>query len=111
MAKRKTVRGQWIDVDAIMAKNQNVVALGNASMNARGDIVNKDGQIIQSRDEIAQEYYKGNPNAVKQVSIKDTLPENFFQTPKEVVNAVKAEKLAKMEEQETKKRKIIETDE
>lgn len=57
MAKQRTYRGEIIDFGALRAANAHAVALGNANMNARGDILGKGGKIVKTREEQAQEYY------------------------------------------------------
>ena len=82
--KIRTAKGKMLDMSQLMADNQTTVALGNASMNARGDIVNGKGEVIKDRNQIAKEYYATNPKAVKQVSIKD-ISKEVFVTPQEAI--------------------------
>lgn len=82
--KITTMRGKVLDVGAIQAQNETAIALGNASMNARGDIVGPGGAIIRRKEQVAQEYHKANPNAVRTVSLKDLQPD-VFMTPAEAV--------------------------
>jgi len=86
--KVRTMRGKMIDMMALAAANPNAVALGNASMNARGDIVNRHGKVIKKKEAIAAEYHQSNPQAVKSVGLKN-LTSEMFQTPAEAVAAVK----------------------
>jgi len=67
MAKRiyKTARGRAIDVDAMLLKNEKKIAVGNANLNTRGDKIGPGGKIVKSKEQIANEYYRANPNAVK----------------------------------------------
>lgn len=104
----RSMRGEVIDMSALASRNSTVVALGNAQMNARGDLIDKSGNIVKSREVIVQEYYNSNPRAVSQtVSLKDLGGEVL--TP--------AEAIAKIEAQQTeaakapaKKRKLIDDD-
>ena len=57
-------RGRPVNMGALLAQNGKMLAAGNARMNARGDILDKDGKIIKTREQIASEYYSKNPNAV-----------------------------------------------
>lgn len=52
----KSRKGRDVNMQALMLSNQHSVALGNARMNARGDLLGKNGQIIKTREELAQEY-------------------------------------------------------
>ena len=44
-------RGQPVDMDALAKKFEKEIALGNARMNAKGDIVGKGGKIIKTREQ------------------------------------------------------------
>jgi len=103
--KVKTMNGKVIDVGALLAQNETTVAIGNANMNARGDILGPGGVIQKRREQVAQEYHNANPNAVKQVSLKEVQPD--FMTPQEAVEKLTGKKA------EAKKSgpKIVDSDE
>jgi hypothetical protein len=71
-----------------MAKKQNTVAIGNANMNARGDILGPGGAIVKRREEVMQEYHNANPKAVRRVSLKDVQADQF-PTPAEAMAQLK----------------------
>lgn len=79
-----SMRGVQIDMDAMRSANEESRAVGNASMNARGDIVGLGGQIEVRREQIARDYYNRNPGAAKQVSLKPAVPDTF-ETPQQAV--------------------------
>jgi hypothetical protein len=83
--KHRSMRGRYIDMDAMRNKNQHAPALGNASMNARGDVIGSHNNVIVRREQIIQSYYKNNPAGVKRASIKD-ISAKTFETPKEAVD-------------------------
>ncbi len=85
----KTMRGVEIDMTRIMLMNEKAHAVGNAQMNARGDIMGLGGVIIKSREQTSQEYHQTNPKAVKQVALKDLI-EEVFQSPAEALATVRA---------------------
>lgn len=89
--KVKTMRGEMLDMGQLVAKNERKVALGNASMNARGDIVTPSGKIVKSREAVSQDYYRNPKKAVRSVSLRDISSE-VFQTPTEAVAALTAPK-------------------
>lgn len=64
-------KGVAIDMAQYLAMNEDMVAVGNARMNARGDVVDSRGNIVKSREKIAAEYHAANPKAVKKVSLHD----------------------------------------
>lgn len=103
----RTMKGEFIDMGALASLNSHTVALGNAGMNARGDIVDRAGNVLKSREVVVQEYYNSNPRAVTQsVSLKDLGDEVL--TPQQVMAKLEG----KIEEKKpaSKKRKIVEDD-
>jgi len=82
--KLKTMRGKVLDITQVYAQNETSIAIGNANMNARGDIVGPGGKVVKRKEQVAQEYHKSNPNAVKRTSIKEVQPDVFL-TPQEVM--------------------------
>ena len=74
MANRKTNNGQMLDMETLVLANEKTVAVGNMKVNARGDTVDADGNIVKTKTEQAQAYYLNNSKAVvKTVSIKDAV--------------------------------------
>ena len=65
-----TMQGRRIDIDKLRARNEQVRAVGNMPVNARGDQVGAGGKIIKTREEVAKDYYntkaynEANPKAV-----------------------------------------------
>lgn len=51
-----TYRGKKIDLQSLIMMNEQTVALGNANMNARGDILGKGGRIVKTAEERQAEY-------------------------------------------------------
>jgi len=62
MAKEKkvyrTMQGKLIELDTLRARNEMTPAVGNAKLNARGDLIGKGGKIVKTREQIVAEYYK-----------------------------------------------------
>lgn len=75
-----SMRGTVIDMDAMRAAGEGSVAVGNAKMNARGDILGRKGQIEVRREAIAAQYAAQNPQGTTAVSLKPALPDTF-ETP------------------------------
>lgn len=66
MAIRRTAQGKAIDMAALAARHETMRAVSNMSMNARGDIVDSNGKIIESAtDKVNKSYVKtiGNRSA------------------------------------------------
>lgn len=66
----KSMQGKVVDMDALLAKNETMPAVGNAKMNARGDELGPGGKIIRKREDAVAAYYEDNPNATPLQSVK-----------------------------------------
>lgn len=89
MSKVTTLKGREIDINAMRDAHGTTVALGNASMNARGDIVGRGGHVVKSKEQVVRDYYDNNPKAVtvSSVSLKDISDEEMM-TPAEAIAAL-----------------------
>ena len=56
----KTMQGKSVNMDMLRKRNELTPAVGNVSVNARGDELGPGGQIIRKREEIVKEYYDKN---------------------------------------------------
>lgn len=90
----RTMKGVPIDMESIIIANGKKVAVGNMSVNARGDLLGQGGEILQTSSERTQQYYKGNPKAVKDISLKDPVDESTLGigAPKKEIAKVKKAK-------------------
>lgn len=60
MAQQKvyrTANGKIIDIELIKKKHELTPAVGNARVNARGDLLGPGGKIIRSREELLKDFY------------------------------------------------------
>jgi hypothetical protein len=108
--KVTTMQGKVIDVGALMAQNETAVAVGNANMNARGDILGAGGQIVKRKEQVAQDYHKRNPNAVKSVSLKDIQADVSLTPADAVARAQQAKKDHDAAKAQVGKKTIIDSD-
>lgn len=111
----RTRQGQLVDYESLMAQHETAVALGNMNLNARGDRLGRGGTIIQTRDQVVQEYYATARRSVQNVSIKQVSPDEFFETPQQALDRIKSQKVAATEaptevpvEEAKPKRRIVE---
>jgi hypothetical protein len=51
----RTARGRELDMNKIINQNELTIAVGNAKVNARGDKLGPNGQIIQRREDMLKE--------------------------------------------------------
>jgi hypothetical protein len=67
MAKRtyRSMQGKIVDMELLSQKHELAPAIGNARMNARGDLLGPGGKIVKKREDVMAEYYENNPNAVR----------------------------------------------
>jgi hypothetical protein len=54
----RTMLGKEIDMDKLLARNETMPAIGNIKVNARGDELGPNGQIIRKREDIVGDYYE-----------------------------------------------------
>lgn len=87
-------RGKQVDMVSLAKKYEKTIALGNAHMNGRGDILGKGGKIVKTREEQLAEYYEGNKFVEKNVNLKED-------STKEVESDIK-----EIKEQEIKEQKV-----
>lgn len=62
----RSMRGKPVDLDLLRKKNELTPAVGNARVNARGDLLGPGGKIVKKREEIIKEFYNKDPNAVRE---------------------------------------------
>ncbi len=61
-----SVRGKEIDMEKMSLRFEKTPAVGNMRVNARGDELGEGGKIIRTREQVLQDYYAQNPNAMKE---------------------------------------------
>lgn len=72
----KTARGKVVDMNALLAKNEKTPAVGNMKANARGDIIDHNGQVlVPVNDRISEQYAQTVGNKSAQVKPKAPKPE------------------------------------
>jgi hypothetical protein len=65
MATHHTAQGKVIDMAALMKKNEEVRAVSNLSLNARGDTIDAAGRVIESvTTKVGKQYKKSLDSAV-----------------------------------------------
>lgn len=80
----KTMRGTSVDITSLLASNRNVVAVGNAKMNAGGDILGEGGKIITTMEQVASDYHMNTETQVKRVPVNNLDLDDFL-TPAQAV--------------------------
>jgi hypothetical protein len=77
--KNKTYRsaqGKMVDVDMLRLRNEEVIAVGNMKVNARGDELGPGGVVVKTRNEAMDEYYKSNAIYTNETAADAERPSN-----------------------------------
>jgi hypothetical protein len=61
-----SMRGKEVDMEKLNLKNENIPAVGNLKVNARGDELGAGGKIVRTREQVLQDYYANNPRAIQE---------------------------------------------
>lgn len=69
-------RGKFVDMVSLAKKHENSVALGNAHMNGRGDIL-EHGQVVKSREEQLADWYASHTTTKSTQNLKEVEDNNI----------------------------------
>lgn len=56
----RSAQGHVVDMEKLRLANEEVIAVGNMKVNARGDQLGPGGKIVKTRNQIMKEYYSLN---------------------------------------------------
>ena len=70
-ARHKTYKGKEFNMSAFSEKNADARAVGNVSMNARGDVLDSKGNVKVTAGQISRAFSANNNKKTKQVSLKE----------------------------------------
>lgn len=56
----RSAQGRVVDMEKLRLANEEVIAVGNMKVNARGDQLGPGGKIVKTRNQIMKEYYSLN---------------------------------------------------
>jgi hypothetical protein len=54
----KTMQGRMVDIEKLRGANEQVQAVGNMRVNARGDMLGQGGTIVKPKETVMKEYYE-----------------------------------------------------
>jgi len=54
----RTALGKHVDIDSLRLANEGTIAIGNMKVNARGDELGPGGEVVRTRNEVMDEYYR-----------------------------------------------------
>jgi hypothetical protein len=88
MVQRRTNNGQLIDFDSMIAGDE--IAVGNMRVNARGDVIGANGEIVTKSEDRVRAYYEDNPNSsTATTSTKGPMPDVEHQVKTDMAPEVK----------------------
>lgn len=71
----RSALGKTIDMDNLRLANEETIAIGNMKVNARGDELGPGGQVLRTRNQVMDDYYRLNtPMATDSAPIADNAP-------------------------------------
>lgn len=115
MSQYKSNKGKIVDFQSLLAQYGDQPAVGNMNVNARGDLIGKGGQVIQTAEDRARAYYKDNPKSstASKSSIKGPMPDEVKQPQSDMSPKVKTAEAMKTEQAQTTvpKQPVAEPDE
>ena len=91
-------RGHQVDMVSLAKKNEKVVALGNANMNGRGDILGKGGKIVKTREEVLADWYATHTVEKDVKKLKETIDNTTDEIVDEMVKKDSKKPLPKYED-------------
>ena len=107
----RTMQGRMIDIEKLRASNEDVRAVGNMNVNARGDVLGPGGKIATSKEKIIKKYYEQPKGKVdsRPTRAKPMPPRKTPPAPKPVMTAKpQAKQTVKSTKPKKKKKKGIE---
>ena len=54
----RSMQGRMIDIDKLRTANEDVRAVGNMNVNARGDVIAKGGNVVKTKAQVIKKYYE-----------------------------------------------------
>lgn len=76
-----SMRGEVIDMNRLRAVNAATPALGNASLNARGDMIGKGGVVLKTQEQIEAEWEANRRAREESIKVTDIKSESMIPVP------------------------------
>lgn len=61
-----SMRGKQVDMERMSLRFEKTPAVGNMKVNARGDQLGEGGKVVKTKEQLLQEFYAENPNALRE---------------------------------------------
>ncbi len=89
MSRHTTYRGATIDMDTMRRENEKTPALGNMSVNAKGDKIGRGGIVTKTADQLARENHRIQSTVV-QTGLKGPVADSTTDIDLQKISPVKA---------------------
>ena len=66
----RTMQGKMVDIDKLRSMNENISAVGNMGVNARGDVLGAGGEVVKTKEAVMKEYYEAPKGRVQDTPVK-----------------------------------------
>lgn len=99
-------RGKKVDMVSLAKKNEKAIALGNAHMNGRGDVVGKGGKIEKTREEVLADWYATHTTIKEVANLKESDEETNEDITEPSIEKVKPQKISPKYEDITEEEKV-----
>ena len=54
----RTMQGRMVDIEKLRAANEDIRAVGNMNVNARGDVLGPGNTVLKTKEQVMREYYE-----------------------------------------------------
>ena len=102
MTDKKSNRGVIVDMEALIAANAAQPAVGNMGVNANGDVIGKNGEVVQKAEDRVRAYYEDNPmSSTAKATLKGPMPDQPVQDETDAQPEVKTAEAQKTEQDQS----------
>ncbi len=83
----RSMQGRMIDIEKLRAANEDVQAVGNMNVNARGDVLGTGGKIVTKKETVMQKYYEQPKGMVSDTPVSKPMPAPRRDATKQVIRS------------------------
>tara|TARA_Y100001937_G_scaffold100056_1_gene136815 strand:- start:203 stop:550 length:348 start_codon:yes stop_codon:yes gene_type:complete len=81
------MQGRMIDIEKLRAANENVQAVGNMNVNAKGDVLGAGGKVVTPKETVIRKYYEQPKGMVSDTPVSKPMPAPRREPPKTTAKA------------------------
>ena len=83
----RSMQGRMIDIEKLRAANENVQAVGNMNVNAKGDVLGAGGKVVTPKETVIRKYYEQPKGMVSDTPGSKPMPAPRREPPKPIAKA------------------------